>query len=212
MKRIILTIICLTFLFGCDDTTSQQSSSGSSAAPAAVQENPFQPFVVYSNKGSRDNHYVPSGFMPNGKCLSFTDAWLENCHEGRTCMKIEYDVACSREDQKWAGIYWLNPANNWGNQKGGYNLEGATALTFWAKGEKGGERIEEFKMGGIIGDYPDTDMGMIGPVILTDAWRKYSIDLRGKDISYISGGFSWSTSVDVNSETCTFYIDQVQYE
>ena len=150
--------------------------------------------------------------MPDGKCLAFDDMIQEKCYEGKTCIKVVYDVACSKQGQKWAGIFWLNPANNWGNRKGGFNLNGAEKLTFWAHGEKGGERIEEFKVGGITGDYPDTDMASIGPVILTPEWRQYSIDLRGKDLSYISGGFSWATNVDVNPNGCTFYLDNIQYE
>ena len=149
--------------------------------------------------------------MPNGKCLSLDDIWQQDCHGGKTCVKIVYDIDCSREDHKWAGIFWLNPADNWGRRKGGFNLTGAKELSFWAKGEKGGERIEEFKVGGITGDYPDTDMAVIGPVILSNEWREYTIDLRGKDLSYISGGFSWSTNVDVNPEQCVFYLDDVRF-
>lgn len=172
----------------------------------------FKPLSVYSDKGAKDNHYIPSGFMPDGQCLQLNDASTQDCHSGQTCIKIIYDIECSQKGQKWAGIYWQNPANNWGNQKGGFNLTGATRLTFWAKGEKGGERIEEFKMGGITGDYPDSDSAMIGPVILTKEWKEYTIDLRAKDLSYINGGFSWSTNVDVNPESCTFYLDDIKYE
>jgi hypothetical protein len=32
-----------------------------------------------------------------------------------------------------------------------------TKLTFWARGEKGGERIEEFKIGEIKGVYSDSE-------------------------------------------------------
>ncbi len=172
----------------------------------------FQAFPIYTNIGSRDNHFIPSGFMPDGLCLEFITRWKENCHSDSTCIKIIYDIECSRQGARWVGVYWHNPANNWGNRKGGYNLDGATKLTFWAKGEKGGERIEEFKMGGITGDYPDTDTAFIGPVILTPEWKQYTIDLRGKDLSYVSGGFSWSTNVDVNPESCTFYLDDIRYE
>ncbi len=207
------------------EKNSSASGSGGQQPPAqpaqpspAAERSPtkdahqFQPFVIYSNKGSRSNHYVPSGFMPDGKCLSLDDAWLENCHSAKTCIKIDYDIVCSKAGKKWAGIYWLNPANNWGGQRGGFNLTGAQNLTFWAKGEKGGERIEEFKIGGITGEYPDSDSAVIGPVILTPEWTQYTIDLRGKDLSYISGGFTWAAKVEVNPNGCVFYLDDIQYE
>ena len=174
---------------------------------------PFQPFYVYQDKGSR-NRFVPSGFMPTGECLRLDDAWSKDCKEGRTCTKIIYDVACSLKSRRWAGIYWLNPPDNWGDQKGGYNLTGAKKLVFWAKGDKGGERIAEFKIGGvgITRTYPDSDSASIGPVILANQWKEYTIDLRDKDLSYISGGFAWVANVDDNPLACTFYLDNIHYE
>jgi len=178
----------------------------------APAKNAFNPLIVYDNKGTRDNHFVPSGFMPNGNCIVFNDRWTVDCQSGSSCMKIEYDIQCSKNDQKWAGIYWLNPANNWGQRKGGFNLTGAQKLTFWAKGEIGGEQIQEFTIGGITGNYPDTDIAVLGPVILTPEWKKYTVDLRGKDLTYISGGFSWTSSVEVNPDSCTFFLDNIRFE
>ncbi len=202
-------IVLLPFLTGCDKFSSKATAADTSDETSTQN---FKPFFIYKDRGASVNHFVPSGFMPNGKCLKFDDNWKDNCYEGSSCIKVFFDVACALNDQKWSGVYWLNPANNWGKQKGGFNLQGAQKLTFWAKGEKGGERIEEFKIGGISGDYPDTDSAVIGPVILTNQWRQYTIDLRGKDLSYMSGGFSWSTSVDANPENCIFYLDNIQYQ
>ena len=218
-------ILSILLLFGCGNShqtikppektgeiTLQNAVLQKTEAVPAEESNSFKPFYIYSDKGSPENHYVPSGFMPNGKCLALDEAWIENCHSGKSCIRVEYDVMCSRKDQKWAGIYWLNPANNWGQRKGGFNLTGAQQLTFWAKGDKGAEQIQEFTVGGIMGNYPDTDIAVIGPVILSNEWRRYTIDLRGKDLSYISGGIAWSTSEDVNLETCTFYLDEIRFE
>lgn len=190
----------------------QETPQGAVVVPSEEKKNTFNPFYIFSEKGSRQNHYIPSGFMPNGECLTLDDAWGPNCRSGKTCIKVNYDVACSRGSQKWAGVYWLNPANNWGRRKGGFNLTGAQKLTFWARGEKGGEQIQEFTVGGISGNYPDSDMAVLGPVILSNEWREYVVDLRGKDLSYISGGFAWSTSEEVNAESCVFYLDEIRFE
>jgi hypothetical protein len=174
---------------------------------------PFSKFIVYQDKNSH-NRYVPSGYMPNGECLKLEDGWNQDCHEGKTCVKITYDVACSHKSRGWAGVYWLNPPDNWGDKKGGYNLTGATKLVFWAKGEKGGEQISEFKVGGVgfNRDYPDSDTITIGPVILTKEWKEYSIDLRSKDLSYISGGFAWAANADSNPDSCIFFLDDIHFE
>jgi len=179
-------------------------------AESKKQEN--IPFYVYSDARSASNHYIPSGWMPNagtGKDIKYEAASKEDPYLGDTCIKIQYkDVS----GNKWAGIYWQNPANNWGTIDAGFDLSKATKLTFWARGEKGGERIEEFKVGGIMGEFSDSDVANIGPVILTKEWTQYTIDLKGKDMSYIIGGFCWATNVDVNPEGVTFYLDEIKYE
>ena len=171
----------------------------------------FKVFPVYTDGRSPDNHYIPSGYMGDYSDVSIDTSSFDNPHSGTTCIKIVYSNAAS-QGARWAGVYWQNPANNWGDRKGGFDLTGATKLTFWARGEKGGERIEEFKLGGITGTYPDSDIAGIGPVLLTQEWKEYQIDLRGKDMSYISGGFCWSTNLDVNPDGVTFYLDDIRYE
>ena len=219
MKRLWIFFILLPVVLGCQPSAKEEQvkqpiaeTKQEEAAPSPMPQTSFRPFYVYKDVGSRDNHYVPSGFMPNGKCLNFNDRWQENCGEGHTCIRIEYDLECSRQDQRWAGIYWLNPPNNWGTRKGGFDLKGATKVTFRARGEDGGEQIEEFTVGGITGDYPDSDKIIFGPVILSSEWKQYTIDLRGKDLSYISGGFAWSTNEEVNGDRCIFYLDDIKYE
>ncbi len=171
----------------------------------------FKAFPIYTDGRSPDNHYIPSGYMGDYSDVRLDTTSFENPYSGSTCIKIVYSNLVS-QGARWAGLYWQNPANNWGDRQGGFDLTGATKLTFWAKGEQGGERIEEFKLGGITGLYPDSDIAGIGPVLLTNEWKQYEIDLRGKDLSYISGGFALSTNIDVNPEGATFYLDDIRYE
>jgi len=171
----------------------------------------FKPFPIYTDGRSPDNHYIPSGYMGDYSDITVERSSFEDPHGGTTCIKIVYSNLVS-QGARWVGMYWQNPANNWGDREGGYDLTGATKLTFWVRGENGGERIEEFKIGGITGLYPDSDIAGIGPVMLTQEWKQYEIDLRGKDLSYISGGFTWSTNLDVNPNGATFYLDDIRYE
>jgi len=169
------------------------------------------PFYVYADGSSLDNHYILSGWMGDHGDIKLDQNHRIDPFSGSSCIKVVYSGRVT-QGARWAGVYWQNPANNWGSKDGGFDLTGADKLTFWAKGEKGGERIEEFKMGGLMGEYSDSDSGGIGPVVLTDEWKQYTIDLRGKDLSYIIGGFCWSTNVDVNPEGATFYLDEIRYE
>ncbi len=179
------------------------------ASSASAAE--FEKFIVYKDKPSA-NKYVASGFMPDGKCVAIDDAWQENCQEGRSCIKAEFNRDCATSHMIWAGVYWLHPANNWGESKGGYDLTGASKLTFWARGEKGGE-VLVFKAGGVgIGQqYPDSDAVASDPITLTKDWMEYSIDLTGKNLSRITGGFAWIGSAKDNPQNITFYLDDIYY-
>jgi len=121
------------------------------------------------------------------------------------CMKIEYRAA-----DQWGGVVWLDPPNDWGDKPGGHNLTGATQLTFWARGETGGEKVR-FKFGGIFDEKPyfDTASGELAAV-LTKEWTQYSIDLTGKDLTRIKTGFGWIVSGQ--GKPVTFYLDDIQYE
>lgn len=172
----------------------------------------FSGFSVYSEASSLTNHYSPSGFMGDYADIKFDGRYTQNPHSGATCIRIVYSPGAS-QGARWAGIFWQDPVNNWGAKVGGYNLTGASKLTFWVRGEKGGEQIEQFKAGGMTGGkYADTDMASLGPIVLTDQWRMHTIDLGGKNLSSISGGFSWATNLDINRDGMTFYLDDIRYE
>lgn len=168
-------------------------------------------FNIYTDGTAPDNHYAPSGWMGDYSDLKLNTKHLDRPHGGSTSIQIIYTNKAT-QGARWAGMYWQNPPNNWGTRPGGYDLTGATKLTFWARGEKGGERIEEFKLGGITGEYADTDVAGIGPVVLTTEWQQYTIDLTDKDLTSISGGFCWATNLDVNPDGATFYLDDIRYE
>jgi len=169
------------------------------------------PFYIYADRNSVTNHFIPSGWMGDHGDLKYNGTSSDNPHSGNTCIKINY-CACAYQGARWAGIYWQNPTNNWGNIDGGYNLSNATKLTFWARGAKGGERIEEFKVGGISGEYSDSDSSGIGPIVLNKEWTQYTIDLKGRDMSYIIGGFCWVANIDMNPEEFDFYLDDIRFE
>ncbi|MGA2774951.1 MAG: hypothetical protein ABSE81_02680 [Candidatus Omnitrophota bacterium] len=169
------------------------------------------PLYIYSDASSPKNHFIPSGYMGDYSDIKYDGRSKEDPYLGDTCIKIVYNNKAT-QGARWAGFFWQNPANNWGTVDGGYDLSKATKLTFWARGANGGERIEEFKIGGIMGEFSDSDSAAIGPVILNKDWTQYTIDLKGKDMSYIIGGFCWSANIDNNPEGATFYLDEIKFE
>jgi hypothetical protein len=156
--------------------------------------------------------FIPSGWMGDWGDISFNDSWTENPHSSPTCIRITYSAVRS-QGEGWAGIYWQYPDKNWGGNPDGRNLTGAKKLTFWARGQKGGEKAE-FKVGGISGKYPDSIQPPVstGVIVLSDKWQQYIIDLKGKDLSHIIGGFVWVTSKSQNPNGSTIYLDDIRYD
>lgn len=106
---------------------------------------------------------------------------------------------------------WQSPAEDWGDKPGGWDLSGAKKLTFWARGEKGGEEVNfSFGLLGADKKFPDSDKGETGKIKLTKEWQQHSIALAGKDLSQIKTGFCWV--VAGNGHPVTFYLDDIQWK
>jgi hypothetical protein len=162
------------------------------------------PLVIHGD-GSPDSGYAPSGWMGNTQAIKLDEKCATQPHSGPTCIKVQYTGTGN-----WAGVAWQSPAGDWGNEPGGQDLSGATKLTWWARGEKGGEKVE-FKFG-ILGPdkkFSDTASGST-TVELTRDWKPYTIDLAGKDLSRIKTPFCWV--IAGRSEPITFYIDDLRFE
>ena len=150
-------MVAATIVVGTAVWVSAQAAGETGAAAGG----PFKMFKVYTDAKAPDNHYIPSGWMGDYGDLKYNDKFLEKPHSGTTSIQIAFSNKAT-QGARWSGIYWQNPPNNWGTRPGGFDLTGAKKLTFWARGDKGGERIEEFKMGGITGEYADSDSAGIG--------------------------------------------------
>jgi hypothetical protein len=224
MKKIVYVLVAMLMMSGFAQMAAaapkavskkgdvSATSKTTKAEPKAeVNKSGFQPFAVYIDQGAKGNHFIPSGWMGDYGDLKINPGSVEGPHSGKTDIKVTYSAKMT-QGAGWTGIYWQQPANNWGDKKGGYNLTGASKLTFWARGEKGGEKISEFKIGGITGEYPDSDSQTMGPVVLSNEWQKYTMDLKDKDLSNIIGGFCFSASKDDNPNGFVVYLDDVVYE
>ncbi|MBX2851401.1 MAG: hypothetical protein KTR15_06625 [Phycisphaeraceae bacterium] len=163
------------------------------------------PVVVFAEGGEKVP-WIPAGYMGNTGAIKMDQGWTQNPKSGVSCLKVFYQAA-----DEWGGVVWQDPINDWGDAAGGYDLTGATALEFWARGEAGGE-ILEFGFGVLGADkkYADSGSGQLKGVRLTDDWRKYRVEI-GKDVDLqrIKTGFYWS--VAGQGRPVTFYLDDIRY-
>jgi len=197
--------------FGCREAAkpAKTDAAPSASPPESTASPAAQRFVVYAEHGSKEHRFAPSGHLGDFAATAKMDmACAEQPRSGNTCVMVTYSP---KDQRSWCGAYWLHPAKNWGDQPGGHDLRGATRLTFWARGEKGGE-VVEFKLGGLPGEFGDTAEATTGPIKLTTDWREHSIPLRGLDLSRIVGGFAWLVTAADNPDGCTFYLDDIGFE
>jgi hypothetical protein len=117
------------------------------------------------------------------------------------CTPIAYPVGATT--QGWAGVVWQSPANNWGYQPGYAIPAGATKVSFWAKGAKGGEQITFFAGGTGYGSMPTVTMPCADTVsantkaTLTTTWTQYTFPLGAQYASGVLTGFGFSLAANV---------------
>ena len=207
---------------------------------AEVMDKYHQFFDVYTDAGSGGNHFVHLAKIGTKADVAVHSSFTETVHSGATSIKNTFSP--SRSDS-WGGVYFQNgvllpgdgaPRDNWGDYpNAGYDLRGATQLTFWARGAQGGEHVEFFAFGigrnpqngNPLKPYPDSSpkvtlCGLVGRdpgatpcfITLQNTWQLYTITLTRLDLSYVLGGFGWVTNAPQNNgRAITFYLDDIRY-
>lgn len=204
----------------------------SAAYLAKVMDRYHRAFYVYDDFLSAGNHFTERALMCDGGrehlVPPMDEAWTESPHSGLHCIRCEFDA----EGPNWGGWLFQNgalpsgherPCLNWGEMSNaGYDLRGAKKLTFWARGEKGGEKVKFFAFG--IGrnphsgaakqPYPDSARERATPyIVLSRQWERYSISLAGLDLRQVLLGFAWTTKSTINRhQDVVFYLDDIAYD
>jgi len=162
------------------------------------------PFYVY--KDGENDPYTASAYMGNYKAMTVDTQYKSDVHSGSSALKISY-----KQEYDWYGLGLVNPANDWGEILGGYNLAGAKKFIFWAKASK--EDVDATIGFGMIGKdkpFPDTAKKSI-EVKLTTKWKKYTISTKGLDLSCIRSGLTIFSagSAGIGQD---IFIDDVTFE
>jgi hypothetical protein len=211
---------------GAAALTPQQSAAASLASLRQIMDLYHDRFPVYGDVSSGGNHFQAWAKIPdNSAPVAINGSSVESPHSGATAIRNEY-----QSTSPFGGFYFLNgvlsgtaqvPQPNFGETpNAGFDLSGATTLTFWARGQAGGEKVSFF-MGGVGRDpntgqptapFPDSTPVVKQTFTLTTQWTQYSLDLTGKDLSYVLGGFGWVAAASDNPGGAVFFLDDIQYD
>ncbi|MEO0580986.1 MAG: glycoside hydrolase family 2 TIM barrel-domain containing protein [Bacteroidota bacterium] len=140
------------------------------------------PFYVYQDEA--DMPYVASAYMGNYKDMTVDLHHTETVKAGKTAIKIHYGAK-----DNWYGLGFVDPANDWGDMLGGYDIRGAKTLSFWAKASY--DRLNVTVGFGLIEEdkpFPDTAIELV-KLSLTNEWKQYTIPTKRLDLSCIRSGF-----------------------
>lgn len=179
----------------------------------------ISPLAIYVEGGSEQNRFIPSGFMGDHAAITLDDRSSTQPHSGMTSAKFRYSGERT-QGNGWAGVYWQFPENNFGAQPGRTDVAPRERLSFWVRGEAGGERLR-FGSGGVKGhgsfqDSYDTvcagPCGASGTIVLSTEWQHHVINLRDHDLGMVIGAFFWVTSADENPNGATFFLDDIFFE
>jgi hypothetical protein len=132
--------------------------------------------------------------------------------------------AASDAETPWGGAYWLPGSQNWGALPGINIAPGATRLTFYAAGAKGGE-VVKFVAGGVVGSAGlacADSLSAVMQVTLTTTMTKYVLPFNGGTYHGVWGGFAWTAEAQLfrgdaggpvfSLDAVTFFVDDIQWE
>ena len=148
---------------------------------------------IYEDDGS-PGKFIPSGWMPDGDGITQNTSETDTPHSGKHCLRLH----CQLSKKPWVGIYFLLKGE-WEPDETFNLFEKLDArqgdpikCRFWAR--TADKMSVQFKVGGVRkGKVRDS---LVFPAAtrhtkLTPEWKMYEIDLTGKDLSSLVGGFVW---------------------
>lgn len=169
------------------------------------------PFTVYDEYTATGQHFVPSLWQGDATRVTLDPQCTVQPHSGQYCTRITYNP---QRNSDWTTVAWLNPESG-GGDRPGYTFLGVSRLTFWARGNLGGE-VGYFGVGTYDDSKPYVDslrtrMDGFG---LTSSWRKYYTDIPGApaNIESVISGFYWQVYSSDTPPAGTIYIDDIQFE
>jgi hypothetical protein len=230
MQKIGL-FLCLSLFLDCLLTTSALAKSASVFDYFDhTMDQYYQTFYVYADADAAGNHFLArarvSGDGEEQTIPPMNEHYRQHCYQGDTCIQAAFNAT----GHNWGGWYFMNgvmsagatePTPNWGDvANAGVDLSNAKQLSFWARGETGGEVLEFIALGlgrdanngQALKPYPDSAQQLKLKVSLTQQWQQYTLDTSASHLNYVIGGFGWVTNAqDTKGNKSVFYLDEIQY-
>ena len=167
---------------------------------------------VYAEADAGGNLYAPSGWMNVASGgLQLDPADTGDVGAGQTSMEVSWDGTPGDDGTPWAAVMFEWPRNLAGatSPGPGWDLSGATELTFQAHSDDPGESI----MVG-LGSEDHDGFALRRRISLQTDWTEYSIDVSDRDLLELNGGFfiAFDGFSDAGDSGVTLHLDEVSYD
>ena len=148
------------------------------------------------------DYFIPSGHMGDGQNLGYlhADTNLDCKPRPPGVRGYCYDFTYLKIGPiKWAGVYWVYPANNWGS-RAGRRVENSKAfkqVRFYAASDIPDLRVSFFYGGISDALLPNhDDISDFTAFDVSTEWRQFRMVLppEGLDFSRLIGAFGWSVA------------------
>ncbi|MEM1097863.1 MAG: glycoside hydrolase family 2 TIM barrel-domain containing protein [Planctomycetota bacterium] len=164
------------------------------------------PLMLYSDKAN-GMPFAPSGYMGDTDAIRMNERSREQPHQGATALEVTFVPTAGGPG--WGGVAWQHPAEDWGDLADGHDLTGAKTLSFWARGDRGGERVM-FGYGLLGSDKTHADTGRAEQeFVLTSDWQRYTLPVADQNLARIKTGFYWTLA---SALPVRFFLDDITYE
>ncbi len=150
-------------------------------------------YFIYQDD-PRASDFLPNGWLPDGDGISQNTADTDSPHSQPHCLRVGGQLSA----KPFVGVYFLLDGK-WEPQRSvdlfeklGAEQGDAIVCRFWARSTDHAQ--VQFKVGGVTkGQVKDSlNFPVSSPwVKLSPDWRRYEIDLTGKDLSSLVGAFVW---------------------
>ena len=230
LALIFFSFLCSTIAHG-DYEAYQPAEEKAVQALKSVLEEEKRNLYIYRDFGDTENHYTQKALVAGIDATlvhNMDENWRDAPYSGNSCIRCEQII----REGDWGGWLFLNgylpegsnvPQLNDGTVAGqGLNLSGAEKLTFFVRGESGGEQVEFFTCGfGHDGKWniptapvPDSSAKRsTGVITLSREWTQVSIDLTSADMSSIVCGFGYVLAGSaIRAGENAFYLDEIRFE
>jgi hypothetical protein len=166
-------------------------------------------FYVYTNvwSGSEPNHFTPDyENWGGGTAPVMNFAYTGDYHSPGSSARITFFA-----DTKGA-VVWYEPFSFCPEGKQfGYDITGATNLTFWIKGDVAATvGIRTGQAGDSLPEILNVDGLGVDTCSITTAWVKHFIPLKGLDLSHVTRAFKiwvWNPGLSFS-----FEVDDIRFE